>query len=66
MVGQHSLVSFSISFNCKDKVGVVEMVACHLLLGRSWYNCKVMHDEQLNSYSFMFNTNRTFCYLRMK
>ncbi|KAG5230103.1 hypothetical protein IMY05_015G0066000 [Salix suchowensis] len=35
---------------------VVEMDACHLLLGRSWqYDRRVYHDGFKNTYSFVFN-----------
>ena len=58
---RHSLVKFSIGPNYKDQAwcDAVVMDACHLLLGRTWqYDRKVMHYDQLNTYSFLFNSTK--------
>ena len=60
-VMRHSLVKFSIGPNYKGQAwcDVVVMDACHLLLGQPWqYDRKVMHYDQLNTYSFLFNSTK--------
>ncbi|KAI9185616.1 hypothetical protein LWI28_008856 [Acer negundo] len=47
--------------NYKDQMwcDVVDMDACHLLLGRSWqYDRKVYHDGFKNTYSFVFHEKK--------
>jgi len=60
-VMRRSLVKFSIGPNYKDQAwcDVVVMDTCHLLLGQPWqYNRKVMYDDRLNTYSFLFNSTK--------
>ncbi|KAI9180743.1 hypothetical protein LWI28_007723 [Acer negundo] len=57
-VSQRALILFSMGSNYKDEIwcDVVNMDACHLLLGRPWqHDRKVHHDGFKNTYSFNFN-----------
>ncbi|KAL5787306.1 hypothetical protein ACOSP7_004255 [Xanthoceras sorbifolium] len=57
-VSQWALISFSMGSNYKDHMwcDVVNMDACHLLLGRPWqYDRKVHRDGFKNTYSFVFH-----------
>ncbi|KAI9184867.1 hypothetical protein LWI28_001955 [Acer negundo] len=65
-VSQRALISFSMGTNYKDQMwcDVVDMDACHLLLGRPWqYDRKVYHDGFKNTYSFVFHEKK-LCYYR--
>ncbi|XP_022876690.1 uncharacterized protein K02A2.6-like [Olea europaea var. sylvestris] len=56
-VSQRARISFSIGPTYKDQVlcDVVEMDACHLLLGRPWqFDRHSLHDGYTNTYSFLF------------
>ncbi|XP_022888914.1 uncharacterized protein LOC111404323 [Olea europaea var. sylvestris] len=56
-VSQCARISFSIGPTYKDQVlcDVVEMDACHLLLGRPWqFDRHSLHDGYTNTYSFLF------------
>ncbi|XP_022857684.1 uncharacterized protein LOC111378688 [Olea europaea var. sylvestris] len=56
-VSQRARISFSIGPTYKDQVScdVVEMDACHLLLGRPWqFDRHSLHDGYTNTYSFLF------------
>ena len=60
-VSQRALISFSMGSNYKDQMwcDVVDMDACHLLLGRPWqYDRKVHHDGFKNTYSFVFQETK--------
>ncbi|KAI9161337.1 hypothetical protein LWI28_016487 [Acer negundo] len=60
-VSQRALISFSMGTNYKDQMwcDVVDMDACHLLLGRPWqYDRKVYHDGFKNTYSFVFHEKK--------
>jgi hypothetical protein len=63
------LVQFSIGKNYKDEVlcDVVQMDACHILLGRPWqFDGRAFHDGFKNTYSFEKDkTNITLASLRM-
>lgn len=51
-------VPFSIGRCYKDEItcDVIEMDACHLLLGRPWqFNIAAVHDGKENSYSFVWH-----------
>ena len=55
---KRALVSFSIGPKYKDEVwcDVVDMDACHLLLGRPWqYERDVDHNGRTNTYSFVYD-----------
>ena len=57
-VSKRALISFSVGTKYRDEVwcDVVNMDACHLLLGRPWqFDRKVTHDGRANSYSFVFD-----------
>ena len=57
-VSKRALVSFSIGLKYKDEVwcDVVDMDACHLLLGRPWqYDRDVDHNGRTNTYSFVYD-----------
>ncbi|KAI9180702.1 hypothetical protein LWI28_007365 [Acer negundo] len=57
-VSQRALILFSMGSNYKYEIwcDVVNMDACHLLLGRPWqHDRKVHHDGFKNTYSFDFN-----------
>ena len=57
-VSKRALVSFSISLKYKNDVwcDVVDMDACHLLLGRLWqYDRDVDHIGRTNTYSFVYD-----------
>jgi hypothetical protein len=53
-VTEQCLLSFQIgSFNEQVLCDVIEMDACHVLLGRPWmFDRKVFHDGRENSYEF--------------
>ncbi|XP_022866404.1 uncharacterized protein LOC111386181 [Olea europaea var. sylvestris] len=56
-VSQRARISFSIRPTYKDQVlcDVVEMDACHLLLGRPWqFDRHSLHDGYTNTYNFLF------------
>ncbi|XP_022889239.1 uncharacterized protein LOC111404704 [Olea europaea var. sylvestris] len=56
-VSQRARINFSIGPTYKDQVlcDVVEMDACHLLLGRSCqFDRHLLHDGYTNTYSFLF------------
>lgn len=56
-VSQRARISFSIGPTYKDQVlcDVVEMDACHLLLGRPWqFDRHSLHDGYTNTYNFLF------------
>ena len=58
-------VSISIGSTYKDKIwcDVVEMDACHILLGRPWqFDRAVQHDGQKNTYSFVINNVKVVLY----
>ncbi|KAL5764000.1 hypothetical protein ACOSQ2_016594 [Xanthoceras sorbifolium] len=60
-VSQRALISFYMGSNYKDQMwcDVVNMDACHLLLGRPWqYDRKVHHDGFKNTYSFVFHETK--------
>ena len=57
-MSKRALVSFSIGLKYKDEVwcDVVDMDACHLLLGRPWqYDKNVDHNRRTNTYSFVYD-----------
>ncbi|XP_022899369.1 uncharacterized protein LOC111412675 [Olea europaea var. sylvestris] len=56
-VSQRARISFSIRPTYKDQVlcDVVEMDACHLLLGRPWqFDRHSLHNGYTNTYNFLF------------
>ena len=60
-VSKRALVTFSIGTKYKDRVwcDVVTMDACYLILERLWqYDCRVIHDDHANTYSFQFNNTK--------
>ncbi|XP_022873011.1 uncharacterized protein LOC111391963 [Olea europaea var. sylvestris] len=60
-VSQRARISFSIGPTYKDQVlcDVVEMDACHLLLGRLWpFERHSLHDGYTNTYSFLFGEKK--------
>ncbi|XP_022853001.1 uncharacterized protein LOC111374553 [Olea europaea var. sylvestris] len=60
-VSQRAVVSFSIGPTYKDQVlcDVVEMDACHLLLGRPWqFDRHSLHDGYTNTYNFLFGRKK--------
>eukprot|EP00268_Persea_americana_P043098 TRINITY_DN43212_c0_g1_i5.p1 TRINITY_DN43212_c0_g1~~TRINITY_DN43212_c0_g1_i5.p1 ORF type:complete len:723 (-),score=103.29 TRINITY_DN43212_c0_g1_i5:2428-4533(-) len=64
-VSKRCSVSLSIGFNYKDNIccDVVEMDACHILLGRPWqFDRAVQHDGRRNTYSFVFNNVKVVLY----
>ena len=59
------LVSISIGSTYKDRIwcDVVEMDACHILLGRPWqFDRAVQHDGRHNTYSFVINNVKVVLY----
>jgi hypothetical protein len=54
-INKRCLINFSIGKTYKDEIwcDVIQVDACHLLLGRPWkYDRKVMHDGGNNTYTF--------------
>lgn len=54
-VTEQCLISFSIGKTYKDEVlsDVLDMDACHVLLGRPWqWDRRVTHEERSNTYAF--------------
>lgn len=57
IVNEICTVTFSIGKFYLDKIDfdVIDMDACHILLGRPWqYDKRVVHDGIFNSYSFQW------------
>lgn len=59
-VDSQCLVSFKIGvYNETVVCDVVDITACHILLGRPWlYDVDVTYRGKSNTYSFMYNRNR--------